>query len=167
MDDAPVVRLLEGLGDLPGDLQGLVDGHAAPLQPLGEVLARDELEDQERLAVGLLEAVDGRDLRMVEGGEELRLAPEASQPLGVLPDLGGQDLDRHLAAQLRVGGPVHLAHTPGAQWGEDSIRTEGLARSQGQENSFRREGRAGFYNPRVRLAGPLLYSAAIPRSREP
>ena len=50
---------------------------------LGERLALDELQDEGLRAAGLLEAVDVRNVRMVERGEHLRLALEARQPLRV------------------------------------------------------------------------------------
>jgi len=51
-------------------------------QALLEILALDELEGQEGLAVGLLEAVDGGDVRVVQGREEVALALEAAESLG-------------------------------------------------------------------------------------
>ena len=47
MDDALLVRLLEGLGDLLSDGDRLVDGDLSTLQPLREVLALDQLHGEE------------------------------------------------------------------------------------------------------------------------
>ena len=80
MDDALLVGLLERLGDLSRDDQGLVEGDLSALQPLGEVLSLDELEDEEELPVRFLEPVDGGDAGVVERREELRLAPEGRAP---------------------------------------------------------------------------------------
>ena len=102
-------------------------GIAPALQPLGEVLSLDELEDEEELPVRLLEPVDGGDARVVERREELRLAPEAGEALGVLRELGGEHLEGHLAPELRVGGAVHLAHPAGADRGGDPVVGERLA----------------------------------------
>ena len=41
---------------------------------------------------------------------------------GVPGDLGGQHLDRHVAAELAVPGPIHLAHAAGAERLEDLVR---------------------------------------------
>ncbi len=51
MHDAGVVRGLERGGDLRGDRQGLADGNRPARQPLGQVLAVDELHDQRRRAL--------------------------------------------------------------------------------------------------------------------
>ena len=43
MDDPLLVRFLEGLGDLPRDVDRLVDRNRAAADPLGEVLTLDQL----------------------------------------------------------------------------------------------------------------------------
>ncbi len=48
--------------------------------PLLQRLALDELQDEERLPVGFLKAVDGGDVGVVEGGEDVGLTAEPSQP---------------------------------------------------------------------------------------
>ena len=53
-----------------------------------ERLALDELHGQEVDAVGFLDGVDGDDAGVVEGGERLRLAPEALEPLRARGHLG-------------------------------------------------------------------------------
>ena len=88
VDDALLVGFLERLGDLPRDRERLVDGDRPALQPRREVLALDELHHQEVgpspvLERRGLEAVEVRDVRVVERGEQLRLALEAREPLGV------------------------------------------------------------------------------------
>ncbi len=86
--DAALVGLLERLRDLAGDVDRLVDRQRAALQALGEILARDQLEHQERGAVGFLEPVDRRDVGVVERGEQLGLALEARETLRVAGDDG-------------------------------------------------------------------------------
>jgi hypothetical protein len=58
---------------------------------------------------------------VVELGQELGLALEAVEPAFVLGEGGGQHLDRHLAVELGVGHPVHLAHPALAQLGGDFV----------------------------------------------
>ena len=131
MDDALVVGLLERLGDLPRDLERLVDGDGAAREALLEVLALDQLEGEEGLAVRLLEPVDRGDVRVVERGEEVRLALEAREALGVLRHLRRQHLDRDVAAEVRVGGAVDLAHPAGAEGGGDPVVRQRLADQRG------------------------------------
>ena len=99
-------------------------GNAPALQPLGEVspstssIARKwtAAPSVERRA---LEAVDVGDVRVVERGEQLRLALEAGEALRVGGEGRGQDLDRDLAPELRVGGAIDLAHAAFAELGGD------------------------------------------------
>ncbi len=76
MDDALVVGFLQRLGDLQGDRQRLVDRHRSVLQPLREVFTFDELEREKGVPVGLFEPVDGGDIRMIQGREQMGLAAE-------------------------------------------------------------------------------------------
>jgi hypothetical protein len=73
VDDALGVGLLQPFRDLPGDLQRLADLERPVGQHRRERLAGDEFEDQIAMAVALLEAVDGRDVRMVQRAEDARL----------------------------------------------------------------------------------------------
>src|SRR5690348_4431659 len=83
MDDALLVRGLGRLGDLPGNRERLLDGNGPPRQATIEALAVHELEDQEQVALGLVKTVDLRDVRMIERGQDLRLAAESREPFGV------------------------------------------------------------------------------------
>ena len=50
-----------------------------------------------------------------------------SSALGVTRDGLGQYLDGYLALQLRVGGPIHLAHAAHTNLGSHFVRTESSA----------------------------------------
>ncbi len=66
MDDTSFVRGLESISDLVGDGDGLAERHWPLRDAIGERLSLDEFED-ERVNVGrVLEAVDRRDVRVVE-----------------------------------------------------------------------------------------------------
>ena len=130
--DRLLVRSLQGLGDLLRDLERFADGQPSPLEALGQVLPFHQLEDEEGPPVRFFEAVDRRDVRVVESREELRLTSEAGQALGIGRYLDGQHLDRHLAVELRVGGAVDLSHAAGADGGGDLVRPEARAGGEAQ-----------------------------------
>ena len=48
---------------------------------------------------------------MIERRQRARFALETRQPLGARCELLRQDLDRHLAPELRVVGTIHRPHT--------------------------------------------------------
>ncbi len=76
MDDPLLVRGLQRFGDLPRDRQRLVERHRALRDPIRERRPLHELQDERAYAVGVFEAVNGRDVRMVERGEDFALRAE-------------------------------------------------------------------------------------------
>ena len=60
----------------------------------------------------------------------LRLALEAREPIGVRGEGLGQQLQRDLAPELRVGRAVDLAHAAGADCGGDAVVRERVARRE-------------------------------------
>jgi hypothetical protein len=94
------------VGDLPRDGDRLRDRQRPPRDHLRQVLALDQLHHQRAATVALLETVDGGDVRVVELRQELRLALEARQPVGVGGERRREHLDRHLAPQRGVGGAI-------------------------------------------------------------
>ena len=131
MDDALLVRGLERLGDLPRDRQRFVERDRPVRDPLGERRALDQLHHQRVDAAAVFEAVDVRDVRMVERGEHLRFALEPREPLGVVGEQLRQDLDRDVAIQPGVARAIDLAHPAGAKGGEDFVRAEASPGGQG------------------------------------
>ena len=83
MNDALFVRRLEGFGDLPGDRQCLVERDRALSDAVRERWPFDELHHERLHAVGFFEAVDGRNVRMVQRREHFRFALESRETLGV------------------------------------------------------------------------------------
>ncbi len=68
---------------------------------------------------------------MVEAGEDLRLPREPGEAVRVSREGVGQDLQRHLAAQLRVGGLPDLPHPAFPEEGGDVVVAEAGAGTEG------------------------------------
>ena len=83
MDDALLVRRFERFGDLPGDRQRFVDRDRSVRNAIGEGRSLDELHDERLHAVRVFEPVDGRDVWMIQRGEDFGFALEARQPVGI------------------------------------------------------------------------------------
>ena len=132
MNHALFVGDLDGLGDLSGHAQRLVHGDRAPREALREVFALDEFHHQGTRSARLLDTVDLRDVRMVEGGKRPRFTFEARQPVGISGKGFWQDLQRDDATELRVERPIDFAHAAGANHGLDLARTN--PRSWGQSH---------------------------------
>ena len=84
MHDATFVGGLEGLGDLPGDAEGLVDRQRPAPESIGEVLSLDQFHHQRAVPSGLLEAVHRGNGGMGDRREHLRFAFEPRHALGIV-----------------------------------------------------------------------------------
>ena len=144
MDDALLVRGFEGFGNLLRDRQRLVDRNRSLRDPVRERRPLDQLHDERLHAVRLLEAVDVRDVRMIERGEDLRLAFEPRQAIRI----GGEEVRKHLqrdvAIEPRVPRPIHFPHAASPKQRENLVRAEAAAGVQGQTVTglYGREGSA-------------------------
>ena len=115
MDDALLVRGLEGRRDLRGVIEGGVE-RQGPAQGRPVHQLHDE-------AAGL-DGVDLRDVGMVEGGKRLGFALEPGEPVGVIGKRVGQPLDRHVALERGIAGAIDLAHAALADERHHDVRTD-------------------------------------------
>ena len=86
--------------------------------------ARDQPGGDVELAVDLAHAVDRDDVRVVERGEQLALAPEALAVDGIDGDVVTQHLQRDRASRDAVDREVHDAHAPHPDDPLDPVVTE-------------------------------------------
>ena len=63
---------------------------------------------------------------MAQPGDGVGFAAEARQEFVVFHQVGAQHLDRHVAVELRVVGPVDLGHAAASEGFEDAIFSNGL-----------------------------------------
>ena len=128
MDDAAIVRRVERIGDLPRDRNRVGHRDRSPGDDGRQVVAVDEFHHE---AVRTIDhAVDLGDIRMVQCGQGLRFAPEAHDAVGIDRHDAGEDLDGDVAIEGGVAGLVDLAHTAGAQFGQDVVGPHTAAGSQ-------------------------------------
>ena len=84
MDDATVVRRLDGLGNLRGDLECLLAGDGATRETIGKRLPFDQFQHEKRRCPGFDQVVDRGDPRVVQRGEHLGLAPQSFDPVRIM-----------------------------------------------------------------------------------
>ena len=68
---------------------------------------------------------------MIERGEKLRFSLEARPPFGCFGECA-QHLDSDVSMELRIGGPVHDPHAPGAELFGDAIVVQRFANHRGR-----------------------------------
>ena len=78
------------------------------------------------------DVVDGDDVGMVQGAGGLGLLHEPALAVGIGDLVGGKDLDRDGALELRVAGLEDDAHAAFAQLRLERIATQGLANHRGR-----------------------------------
>ncbi len=127
MHDALRVRVRQRVHDVPQDAHRLADRELAFAGQLGaQGLAGDERHDVVEQAQGGTGGKQLHDVRVLQRGGELDLAAE---PLGIDPgrELRGQHLDDDAAAERRLLGEEHAAHTAAAELSLDPVgRSDGL-----------------------------------------
>jgi hypothetical protein len=93
--------------DLDAELEGVANGQStAARDQLLQVLAVDELEDDELPSVGFPTVDDRDDVRMREPGGSAGLAPEALDVVGIPRVVLVEDLDRDVTLEQPVTGPT-------------------------------------------------------------
>ncbi len=68
MDDAGLVGVVEGIGDLLADARGLLEGEGMDLDPIVELGTVDKVADDEDTSADVADLVHGDDARMVQAG---------------------------------------------------------------------------------------------------
>src|SRR5262249_34736123 len=110
MDDPLPVRCLEGLRDLTRNRDSLVDLESAALDPIGKRRAFDELQHERVNAARVLEAMNGRDVLMIQRRQHLCFALESREAIGIVREDRWKDLDCDVAIQFRIARAIDLAH---------------------------------------------------------
>ena len=106
----------------PVDRGGRARRSSSPRNPGGTRSAPDA-----ELPFRFLEPVDGGDAGVVERREQLRLAAEAGQAVGILRELGGEHREGHVPPELRVRRAIDLPHPARADRRGDPVVREALA----------------------------------------
>lgn len=74
--------------------------------------------------------VDSENVGMIERAGRPGFLFEPPQPVQIAAEVGGQNLDRNLAAEPRVLRPVHFTHATRTNAGQNFIRAELGARDK-------------------------------------
>jgi hypothetical protein len=118
------MRGLERRDDLHGDTERFVSRQRALLDAIGERRSRDEFHDERRLTVAAPDAIDMRNVRMIQRGERLRFLLEARNAAGVLGERLRQHLDRDVTLEFGITGAINLARAARADGLDDFVVTE-------------------------------------------
>jgi len=125
------VRCLQTARDLRGDGHRFTGRQRSPVQKVAQRLAVEQLRDCVTHTVVVAEVVNRQDVGMRNRRHRTCLALEACDAVGIGGEGFRQDLDRDLAAQVRIVGPIHFAHPAGANRADDFVGAEARAGHEG------------------------------------
>ena len=130
VDDALLVRGFERFGDLPRDRQCLVERDRPARDALRERRSLDQLQHERASSRRPLPAVDARRCSGDSATRAFALPAGIGRRASGSRDEGvRQDLDRHIATELRIVRAIDLAHAPGAEERRNLVGTQPRARS--------------------------------------
>jgi hypothetical protein len=127
MNNALRMSSVEGIGDFDGELQQDIGLKRVAGDLVLEGHAFEILHDDEGLAGGFVDFMDGADVGVIQrrGGAGFTL--EAFERLRVGGDVRGKEFESDEAAKLDVFGLVNNAHAAAAQLVDDAVVGDGLA----------------------------------------
>src|SRR5262249_49104320 len=125
VDQAALVGVVQGLGDLGDEVGRGRGGKPALPQPPGQVRPFDQVRDGETQPVGgAADVVDGDDAGVVQAGEDAGLGQVGIGLLGGSQAVAVRHLDGDGPAQGVVVAPVDDAEAAGAQAADDPVAAE-------------------------------------------
>src|SRR5450432_544079 len=130
MNNTFLMRRRERIPERTGNLDNLLSRKSPGGNYTIKRLPFDQLHGQEMDAIRFLDRVDGDNIGMVELRERLGLTTKTRQPLRILPHVGGQYFERHVASELGVGGAIYLAHAACPKRRKNLMLTESCAWGQ-------------------------------------
>ena len=96
---------------------------AAGQQPI-ERSPLDQLHRDERHGVCVLDREDRDDVGVIEGGNDAGFVPKAGKALGIGGDVGGEYLERGVAAKPRIVRAIDVAHASGTQGRQNLVASD-------------------------------------------
>src|SRR5262249_13989313 len=106
VDDALRVRAFKSVANLPHDRNNFVQRQGTPREPLRQVFAVNEFHGEGDATDLLFEAVDLRDMRMIQRSQRSRLTLESCKAFGVLREFFGKQLQRDITIESGVASAV-------------------------------------------------------------
>jgi hypothetical protein len=125
MNDALVVRVLQSIGGLLRNRQRFIERDRALRDAFSQRRSLHQLKDQG----AFFHTVDGRNVGVVERGEDLGFTVKAGEAVGIVGERRWQQFDGDFAIQLGVRGTPHFAHPTFAELTGDPVMSDALLRA--------------------------------------
>ena len=131
VNDAQCVRGFNRFCNLSRDRERLWKRNRTSRDPVRQRRTVHQFHHERMGPARIFEAVDPRDMRMVQRRKNLGLSVETGKPLRISRDEVRQNFERHVTIELRVPRAIDLAHTARAEGGEDLVWAKARAGLEG------------------------------------
>jgi len=133
------MRTLNGIRNLPSNMERLLNRNRTLCDALNQGGTLDQLHYQGDDVVGVLQAVDVRDMRMIQRGENLSLALKPGETFGISKKGFGEHLQGIVPLEARVVCAPDPAHATLADQGCHLIWTDASAWAYGHSERILRD----------------------------
>jgi len=127
VDDALGMCRVESIGDLNAQIEHGFNPHRLAGNPVPERLPLQQFHGDEGSPVGLVNFVNGADVRVVQRRRGLGFPLKTAEGLCVFGEFVGQELQGDVAAELEVFRLVHNTHPAAAELLHNAVVRDGLA----------------------------------------
>ena len=122
---------IQGVRDLDAKIEHRLNLQRLASDAVPERLPLQQFHGDEGSPIGLVDLVDGADVRVVQGGRSFGLPLETRESLCVVGEFVGKELQGDVAAELQVFRLIHHAHAPAADPAEDAVMGDRLTHGLG------------------------------------
>src|SRR5262249_9445297 len=122
---------VEGVRDLHGIIENLLDGDGLAFDAMLQSDAVEKLHDNERVALVFADVVNCADIGMIEGGGGAGFSAKAFESLGIGREILREKFESYAAAKALVLGFIDDPHAAATQLLENLVMRDGLAKQQG------------------------------------
>src|SRR5713101_7022902 len=112
---------VQSIGDLDSQIEHRLDFQRLATDPAPQRLPLQQFHGDEGSSLGLVNLVDGADVRMIQCRSRLGFALETAEGLRVVSEFVGQELQGDVATKLEVFGLIHHTHAPASDLAEYAV----------------------------------------------
>ena len=127
MHDAFRMSSVESAGHLHRDVEQFVHRHRLAIDAMPQRLAFEQLHDDERTGVLLVNLMNGADVGIVQRGCGAGFALKSLESLGVLGQFVGKEFQSDIAAEAQILGLIDNTHPAATELLNDPVMRDGLA----------------------------------------
>ena len=100
----------KGLCDLQGKFQGFFDRARTALNPISQRVCLNQFQNKEVSSISFLKTMDGGNVRMIQGCEQLRLPLITGNTVSIFGKLFRQDFNCNIPTKFLIRCLIDFSH---------------------------------------------------------